>query len=142
MRLTALSGGSHQLASHLGKSLCKATQYKSSKTCIKRPTGYKSCCRRGLFKENAGLEINHHSPLKPAVVREKLTDMKKAPHFTKSNFQMLDPYYTSSPLHNEGQQQLGSLEAGTATAEQAQVSAEICLGSLPMQFETFVFFYE
>lgn len=55
---------------------------------------------------------------------------------------MLDPYYTSSPLHNEGQQQLGSLEAGTATAEQAQVGAEICLGSLPMQFETFVFFYE
>lgn len=47
---------------------------------------------------------------------------------------MLDPYYTPSPLHNEGQQQLDSLEAGTAIAEQAQVTAEICLGSLSMQF--------
>lgn len=52
---------------------------------------------------------------------------------------MLDPYYAPSPLHNEWQQKLDSLEAGKATAEQAQVTAEICLGSLPIQFETHLF---
>lgn len=65
--------------------------------------------------------------------------MKKGPHFTKFNFQMFDPYYTPSPLHNEGQQQLDSLGARTVIAEKAQVTAEICVGSLPMQSETYLF---
>lgn len=61
----------------------------------------------------------------------KVRDMKKAPHFTKSNFQMLNLYNIPSPL----QQQLDSLETGSARAEQAQVTAEICLGSLPVLSE-------
>lgn len=45
--------------------------------------------------------------------------MKKASHYSKSDFQMLDLYSTPSPIHNEEQQQLDSLKAGTATAKQA-----------------------
>lgn len=65
----------------------------------------------------------------------KVIDMKKAPHFTKPNFQMLDSYNIPSPLHFEEQQQLDSLATGSARAEQAQVTVEIRLGSLPVLSE-------
>lgn len=65
----------------------------------------------------------------------KVRDMKKALHFTKSNVQMLNSSNIPSPFHYEGQQQLDSLETGSARAEQAQVTAEICLGSLPVLSE-------
>lgn len=144
MRLTTHSVGSHQLTLHFWvrasaklQSYLHSAKYKSSKTCIKRSTGYKSCCRRVLFKKCWSGDRPFTTKICSGE-RNKLTDMKKAPHFTKSSFQMLDPYYTSSPLHN-GRQKLGSLKAGPAIAEHAQVTAKICLGSSPMQFETHLF---
>lgn len=64
-----------------------------------------------------------------------MIDVKKAPHFTKCNFQMLDSYNIPSPFRYERQEQLDCLETGSAVGEQAQVTVEICLGSLPVLSE-------